>query len=267
MTLCVPSSFVMRSLSGAVGPDPVELGLEGRFLGRREIDVAARVVDEGRILGRVVPAASPDRPVALRDRVLPNAVGAVTVEMRVAVLLERDDPRLPAVRELDLLLVHEGGVAVAQDQGRSPAGAVESPDVEFRLGPVHRLDDDGGAVGEPVHAEEVLVGGSGRLHPGRLRSGEIRDPESYDRVRPAGSRVALANLARHGRSEVGERRDVDPGVVGPQEGDGFRVGRPPVAGVAAVEDLFPVHPGKRAVEDRVASVGGEPGLRLRARGP
>ena len=78
-----------------------------------------------------------------------------------------------------------------------------------------------------------------------------------------GLRIALRHDCGNRRRELLEGHLVHALLVGPEKRDRLRVVRPPVARLLVVEDLLPVDPRERPVQDRRASVGGQAGLLLR----
>ena len=156
--------------------------------------------------------------------------------------------------------VHPGGVGLGQDAGGLAARAVDEVEVEPGLRAVHRLHGDPPAVGRPLHRDDVLVRRRFRVHPGGGAAADVHDAQPDGGVGAARLRVALRDHARHRGLEVDEAHPAHRGLVRAQERDRAPVRRPPVAGVLVVEDLLPVDPRERAVQDRVRAVAREAAL-------
>ena len=185
--------------------------------------------------------------------------------MHVAVPLRRPKEVLSVGKEVEIVSqVHPGGVRLGKDVGGRPRPPVGKIQRQIRLQTRHGLKTETAAVRQPFGADDVFERSILYLNPsGAAGAFDFRDAQPHARVGAARPRVALSYHTRRKGADVHQVGEVDPRFVRLKISNSFRVGRPPVADVAAPEDLFPVHPRERAVEQRLRTVVRDPNLPVR----
>ena len=261
---CVPSFARQAVESRAVELHAVEMAFDRGLLERGEVDHPRVLVDGAHCLTQPEHAAArrAQRPLAFGDLADELSVEVVQVEVGPAVALG-DPQEVPAVvQKVQIVVdVDPGGVGLAQQASRRAALPLGEEQVEGPLIARHRLDGELFSSGRPVDACHVLGRFGVEVDPDRRRRRVELDDADPDRwVGSSRLRIPLAHDARDGRLEVHELDLGDAGLVAVQKGDGPGIGRPPVADVAAAEDLLPVLPRQRAVEDGVRVAAGQPRL-------
>ena len=181
----------------------------------------------------------------------------VAIQVAPAVDVADEQQRAVGERREVLVPVDPRALRLLVDAGRLARRGVAREDLQRVLAPVHPLHEQGAAVDRPLREGQVVIGLLLEVHPRRPAVGDRDDADADVRVRVAGLGVAGALERAVLAVGVVDREHRDRRVVEAHERQARPVRRPPERVAAAAEDLLHVDPRRRAVQDRLAAVGGE----------
>ena len=136
----------------------------------------------------------------------------------------------------------------------SAIGKIQS---QFSLAMIQSLEAEVFSIGQPVHAQQPLIGLVGNRNPMGRGGIHSDDAHAHDRVVLPRLGISLVNQARVDRRKIHERAHGHAGLVGLQIGDRLRIGRPPIGSVMAAKYLFPIDPGEGAIQRGLGTIVGE----------